>query len=377
MWCRHPTINFLLLLSMYWKTNGQNPLSFLSQWPANSSERAGAFSSLQALLNDTAKITRSRFKGKKTYWRFWGWITKALCLLTYSGSCDFTALNFSPWSSGEWNRRWKTWPCQVFTGFCIYCLLSPRGGIFRTEVILLLFTFHCWHTSTYFNNSDTLIEILINVFIMAHKTIFTRKAAERTQLPVGCLQKMWPLKRCSSVTQDVHMGAQVCAQGCGNTYVRKQKLYHYAGALFNVPFSRFPPDCSFRRWHSGMSPLYHPGGQSTGVRIWARLEAVSRGQLAPPLWNPAVAPHPPPPAKPTLSSFASATVPQVLCFLVFLFFYFLLSLRSLMNLWTLVEKDEDAPTLGLPHPQLSALTTISICSPSGQQCESHCKVFSG
>ena len=77
---------------------------------------------------------------------------------------------------------------------------------------------------------------------------------------------MWPLKRCSSITQDVHMGAQVCAQGCGNTYVRKQKLYHYAGALFNVPFSRFPPDCSFRRWHSGMSPLYHPGGQSREPR---------------------------------------------------------------------------------------------------------------
>lgn len=141
---------------------------------------------------------------------------KGLCLLTYSGSCDFTALNFSPWSSGEWNRRWKTWPCQVFTGFCIYWFLSPRGSIFRTEVILLLFTFHCWRTSTYFNNSDMLIEILISVLVMAHKTIFTRKAAERTQLPAGCLQKMWPLKRCSSVTQDVHMGAQVCAQGWGN-----------------------------------------------------------------------------------------------------------------------------------------------------------------
>ena len=159
MRCRRPTINFLLLLSMYWKTNGQNPLSFLSQWPANSSEKAGACSSLQALLNDTAKITCSRFKGKKTYWRSWGWITKALCSLTYSGSCDFTALNFSPWSSREWNRRWKTRLCQVFTGFCIYCLLSPEGSIFRTEVILLLLTFHCWLTSTYFNNSDTLIEI--------------------------------------------------------------------------------------------------------------------------------------------------------------------------------------------------------------------------
>lgn len=88
------------------------------------------------------------------------------------------------------------------------------------------------------------------------------------------------------------------------------------------------------------------------------------GAAGPPLWNPAVAPHPTPPAKPTLSSLASATVPQVLCFLVFLFFYFLLSLRSLMNLWTLVEKDEEAPASGLPHPQLSALTTISICSRS-------------
>lgn len=82
-----------------------------------------------------------------------------------------------------------------------------------------------------------------------------------------------------------------------------------------------------------------------------------------------VAPHPPPPAKPTLSLLASATVPQVLCFSVF-FFFFLLSLRSLMNLWTLVGKDEDAPASGLPHPQLSAVTMVSLCSPSGQQCKS-------
>lgn len=118
------------------------------------------------------------------------------------------------------------------------------------------------------------------MLVIAHKTVFTRKVTERTQLPGGCLQKMWLLKRCSSVTHDVHMGAQVCAQGCGNTYVRGQKLDHYACALLNVPFSRFPPDYSFRRWHSGMSPLYHPGGQSTGVRIWARLEAASRGRRA-------------------------------------------------------------------------------------------------
>lgn len=206
------------------------------------------------------------------------------------------------------------------------------------------------------------------MLVIAHKTVFTRKVTERTQLPGGCLQKMWLLKRCSSVTHDVHMGAQVCAQGCGNTYVRGQKLYHYAGALFNVPFSRFPPDYSFRRWHSGMSPLYHPGGQSTGVRIWARLEAASRGRRAC-RCGILSGSSPPPPAKPTLSLLASATVPQVLCFSVF-FFFFILSLRSLMNLWTLVGKDKDAPASGLPHPQLSAVTMVSICSPSGQKCKS-------
>ena len=132
------------------------------------------------------------------------------------------------------------------------------------------------------------------MLVTARKTVSTRKVTERTQLLEGCLQKMWLLKRCSSVTPDVHMGAQVCAQGCRNMYVGEQKLYHYASALFNVPFSRFPPDCSFRRWHSGVSPLCHPGGHSRGVRIWARLEAASQGPTGPPLWDPAAAPHPPP-----------------------------------------------------------------------------------
>lgn len=82
-----------------------------------------------------------------------------------------------------------------------------------------------------------------------------------------------------------------------------------------------------------------------------------------------VAPHPhPQQSQPCLCLLLQLSLKSCVsrCF----FFFFLLSLRSLMNLWTLVGKDKDAPASGLPHPQLSAVTMVSICSPSGQKCKS-------
>lgn len=156
------------------------------------------------------------------------------------------------------------------------------------------------------------------------------KELQKGRAPGGCLQKMWLLKSMPSVTHDAHMGVR-CAQGCGNTYVRGQTLDHYAGALLKAP-SRDFPRLLLQEVALEWVLCAHPWGQSTGVEFqqgW-RLRSRGSGSLTVESW---VAPHSPPPAKPTLSLLVSATVPQVLCFYVLFFFFFSFGLpRSLMKL---------------------------------------------
>lgn len=164
---------------------------------------------------------------------------------------------------------------------------------------------------------------------------------------------MWLLKRCSTVTPDVHMGAQVCAQGCRNMYVGEQELYHYASALFNVPFSRFPQTV----------PL---GGGTPEWVLCATLEGRAQVWESEPDWRlrprgrlarrcgtlqQLLTPHPQQ-SQPCLCDQVLLQLSLRSCAYWCFFFFFLLSLKSLMNSWTLVEKEEDTRASGLSHPQL-------------------------
>lgn len=99
-------------------------------------------------------------------------------------------------------------------------------------------------------------------------------------------------------------------------------MHHCAGALFRVPFLRFPRACAFRRRHSGMSRLSSPGRQSSAVRVWPwclseTVKSVSRRAAGLSPWSPVAASQRPHPwqGQPCLQDqSASGTVPQVPCF---------------------------------------------------------------